>query len=196
MADEKTENLNSSNEGGEGNPEIDTLTEEQLAELSGEERLARVEKQFKDYLKKNQELFARAKKAEERIKKMREAAIEEEEKPKIPELIQKEIEEARFERYDLRLAGYDEEETEYLISLGGKKALQRQEIKDFMEFKRQKKQSELKSSTPSSRSVPTLDKTPIRELSTTDEGQKKLEENWDQVTTKFKIGAGAQGGVI
>ena len=131
MADEKTENLNSSNEGGEGNPEIDTLTEEQLAELSGEERLARVEKQFKDYLKKNQELFARAKKAEERIKKMREAAIEEEEKPKIPELIQKEIEEARFERYDLRLAGYDEEETEYLISLGGKKALQRQFVPSF-----------------------------------------------------------------
>ena len=197
MSDELNENPNSTNEGGEGEAVIDTLTEEQLADLSGEERLGRVEKQISDFQKKNQELFARAKKAEERNKKLREV-IEEDEGKKPQELPKKSnnTEETRFERIDLRLAGYNEEEVEYLMSLGGKSALQRQEVKDFMEFKRQKKILELNTPTPSSRSAPTLDKTPLRDLSSTEEGQKKLKENWDQVTAKFKKDGGAQGGVI
>ena len=194
MEEQTNENPNSDNEGGEGETDLDTLTEEQITEMSAEERLVRVEKQVNEFQTKNKELFARAKKAEERNKRLREA-VEEVEKPKAPESV-KVTEESRFERYDLRLAGYNEEETEYLMTLGGKKALERQEIKDFMEYKRQKKQSEVKSPSPSSRSAPVLDKTPLRDLSSTKEGQQKLEKNWDQVIAKFKKGGGEQGGVI
>ena len=194
MEEQTNENPNSDNEGGEGETDLDTLTEEQITEMSAEERLVRVEKQVNEFQTKNKELFARAKKAEERNKRLREA-VEEVEKPKAPESV-KVTEESRFERYDLRLAGYNEEETEYLMTLGGKKALERQEIKDFMEYKRQKKQSEVKSPSPSSRSAPVLDKTPLRDLSSTKEGQQKLEKNWDQVIAKFKKGGEAQGGVI
>src|SRR3990167_535772 len=186
MEEQTNENPNSDNEGGEGETDLDTLTEEQITEMSAEERLVRVEKQVNEFQTKNKELFARAKKAEERNKRLREA-VEEVEKPKAPESV-KVTEESRFERYDLRLAGYNEEETEYLMTLGGKKALERQEIKDFMEYKRQKKQSEVKSPSPSSRSAPVLDKTPLRDLSCTKEGQQKLEKNWDQVIAKFKKG--------
>ena len=197
MGEQTNENPNSENEGGEGGTVADTLTEEQIAEMSAEERLVRMEKQFNQFQTKNKELFARAKKAEERNKRLREAVEEEEEKPKTPEIQKQEhIEESRFDRIDLRLEGYNEEEVEYLMTLGGKRALQSQEVKDFMEYKRQKKQSEVKSPSPSSRSMPTFDKTPLRELSETDEGQKKLEKNWDQVTAKFKKGGGEQGGVI
>src|SRR3990167_5860510 len=177
IEEQTNENPNSENKGGEGVAYVDTLTEEQIAEMSAEERLVRMEKQFNQFQTKNKELFARAKKAEERNKRLREAVEEEEEKPKTPE-IQKQGrgEESRFERIDLRLEGYNEEEVEYLMTLGGKRALQSQEVKDFMEYKRQKKQSEVKSPSPSSRSMPTFDKTPLRELSETDEGQKKLEK--------------------
>jgi len=195
MGEQTNENPNSENEGGEGGTVADTLTEEQIAEMSAEERLVRMEKQFNEFQTKNKELFARAKKAEERNKRLREA-VEEVEKPKAPEIKKTETEESRFERIDLRLEGYNEEEVEYLMTLGGKRALQSQEVKDFMEYKRQKKQSEVKSPSPSSRSMPTFDKTPLRELSETDEGQKKLEKNWDQVIAKFKKGGGEQGGVI
>ena len=196
MEEQTNEIPNSENEGGEGETDVDTLTEEQIAEMSAEERLVRMEKQFNKFQTKNKELFARDKKAEERNKRLREA-IDEVEKPKTPEIQKQEhIEESRFDRIDLRLEGYNEEEVEYLMTLGGKRALQSQEVKDFMEYKRQKKQSEVKSPSPSSRSVSVLDKTPLRDLSSTKEGQQKLEKNWDQVTAEFKKGGTEHGGVI
>lgn len=195
MENTNIENPDSQNVGGDGMPVVIPLTDQQIANLSSEERIARMEQQFSSFEVKNRELYARTKKAEDRIKKMREAAEDE----VVPVVVPKETtnnDTDRLDRIDLRLSGYDEDDVDYLMTLGGKEALKRKEIKDFMDYKRQKKQQESNTPTPQSRSVPALGKTPLKDLSYTEDGQKKLKDNFEQVVAKFKKGGGSQGGII
>jgi len=91
---------------------------------------------YQELAKKNKELFARAKKAEEMARKAKlEPAPNKSAEPD-PKLNE------RLERIELQTKGYSDEEIDFMLPLGGKKAIENEFVKAAIESKRQQKRAE------------------------------------------------------
>lgn len=117
--------------------------EEEIPEgLSPEEELEKVKEQ-------NKKLFARAKRAEEAEKKLKESASlakgdTKDEKTKVEEKgttgTSSDLEK-RFERVELQVKGFAEDEIDFIMSLGGKKALENEFVATTIQVMKDKKKS-------------------------------------------------------
>lgn len=114
-------------------------------ELAGTETDQISEPTLEDYQKlaqKNKALFARAKKAELRAKEIEESIrAKEPQAPKEPAGLDPSVSE-RLDRMDLRTEGYSAEEVDFLMKMGGKKALEDKRVKAGIEALRQQAKAE------------------------------------------------------
>lgn len=114
-------------------------------ELAGTETDQISEPTLEDYQKlaqKNKALFARAKKAEQRAKEVEESTRDREtQAPKEPAGLDPSVSE-RLDRIDLKTEGYSDEEVDFLMKLGGKKALEDKRVKAGIETLRQQAKAE------------------------------------------------------
>lgn len=114
-------------------------------ELAGTETDQISEPTLEDYQKlaqKNKALFARAKKAELRAKEIEESIrAKEPQAPKEPAGLDPAVTE-RLDRMDLRTEGYSAEEVDFLMKMGGKKALEDKRVKAGIEALRQQAKAE------------------------------------------------------
>jgi hypothetical protein len=114
-----------------------TVGEESLEEpVIQEEQAGETQPDSSELERKNRELYARAKKAEEELKKFKAQPKAEE----TPTNSSPGIEE-RLERHELMLKGYSADEVDEIMSLGGQKALGNEIIKAGIEAKRKARKS-------------------------------------------------------
>lgn len=155
-----------------------------------------VEESIADLKKQNEDLFARTKQAEEENKKYRDQMNKFEsmfgpQEQKTEE--KKEFDPKWQEKVDFLMENkeFSKEELTYVdtiakgagISLG--EAAQRDDVKEYISFQRERKRSQEKIPAPESRSVTYKGKS-LKEMSNTKEGRKELKDNWGDVVSGFK----------
>jgi hypothetical protein len=124
---------------------MDNDTELQDSQEPDEQVTDVTEPTLEDYQKlshKNKAIFARAKKAEERAKKA-EDALKAKSEPAPKESVDTDSKVMeRLDRIDLKTEGYNDEEIDFLMKLGGKKALEDKRVKAGIDVLRQQAKAE------------------------------------------------------